>query len=195
MIIWWIINWSKCRMPHWRAFRNFTHQAGAIWGLSKHELFGIIPDPGSQKSVILSVESISTIPFQAGAGYFKIPEWGKHCSISGMLCLVSILRAFRGTGVQPKKNPSTLSRCAVNIISNNTNREIQRLDMLVAQTSDQLGLLRCTNNWHNRRFGRTLILLIPPPMASVHLPLYLANFRLCKERQCKIEVWVKWELR
>jgi len=63
-------------MSHWRTFRNFTHRAWPIWDWSNHDLFWIIADPGCQKRTTLSLESIRTIPFEAGTSYVKIPEWG-----------------------------------------------------------------------------------------------------------------------
>ena len=109
-------------MPHRGTFTNFTHRGGALCDLSKHDMFGIIPDPGSQKRVKLWLESISTIPFQAAASYVKIPECGQHCSNRGMPCLISIFGTFRGTSVQPNKNPGGLFRFAADIFSNISNR-------------------------------------------------------------------------
>jgi len=94
-----VIEWSKCWMPHQSTFENFKHQAWAIWDLSNNDLIWIIPDPGSQKRITLSVESISTIAFQWGVSYVEIPEWGQHSSNLGMPCLISIFGSFRGTGV------------------------------------------------------------------------------------------------
>jgi len=65
MLFAWVIEWSKSGMPSQRTFRNFTHQVWGIWNLSNHDLFWIIPDPGSQKRITLSRESISTIRFLA----------------------------------------------------------------------------------------------------------------------------------
>jgi len=108
MLILWVIKWSKSWMPHRRTFRNFTHRAWAIWDLSNHDVFRIIPDPGSQKRITLPLESISTVPFQARASNVNIPEWGQHCSNPGMRCLVSIFGTFRRTGNQLHKNPGAL---------------------------------------------------------------------------------------
>jgi len=63
-------------MPHWRVFRSFTYCIWAICDLSNHDSFSIIAVPGHQQRIILSVESISKIPFQARTSYVKIPEWG-----------------------------------------------------------------------------------------------------------------------
>ena len=157
-------------------------------------LFGIIPDPGRQKSVTLSLESISTIPFQAGASYVEIPEWGQHCSNRRMPCLVSIFGTFWGTGDQPTKNPSMLYRCVADTFSNITNHEIQWPGMLVARKICPVGLDRCTFNWHNCRSGWKLILCIPPPIARGHLAVYAATFRVCKAHILKIEVHLKCEM-
>jgi len=194
MLISWVIKGSKSWMPHRCAFRNFTHQIWAIWELSNPDLFQIIPDPGSPKRITLFLESISTVAFQARASDVKIPEWGQHCSNRGMPCLGSIFGTFRRTGDQPKKNPGALFRCTVDIFSNITDREIQQPGMLVAQKIGQVGLVRCTNDWYNCSSSRKLILRIPPPIACVHLAVYLVTFRVCKAHRFKIEVHLKWEM-
>jgi hypothetical protein len=91
MVISWIIECSTSWMPHQRTFRNSTHQAWAIWYSGNHNLFWIIPDPVCQKRITFYLESICTIPFQAGTSDVKIPEWGQHCATSGMPCFVRIL--------------------------------------------------------------------------------------------------------
>jgi len=136
MLIWWVVKWSKSLMPHRCTFRNFTHWAWAIWDLSYHDLFWIIPDTGSRKRIPLSLESISTIPFQAKASDVKILEWGQHCSNHGMPCFVSIFGTFRTKGDQPNKNPEALCMCTADIFLNSTDPEIQRPGMLVAQKID-----------------------------------------------------------
>jgi len=154
LLISWVIKWSKSWMPHRRTIRHFTHWAWAIWALSNHDLSQIIPDPGSQKRITLSRESISTIPFQARASDVKIPEWGQHCSNCGMPCLVSIIGTIRMTGDQPNKNPGMLFRCMTDIISKITDREIQRPGVLVAGKISQVGLVGFPNDWHNRHSSR-----------------------------------------
>ena len=154
----------------------------------------MIPDPGSQKRITLSRESISIIPFQARASDVKIPEWGKHCSNCGMPCLVSIIGTIRMTGDQPNKNPGMLFRCMTDIFSNITDREIQRPGVLVAGKISQVGLVGFPNDWHNRHSSRKWILGIPPPIACNHLAVCSATFRACKAHQFKIEVRLKWEM-
>jgi len=143
-----VIKWSKSWMPHCRIFKTFTHRVWAIWDLSNHALFRMIPDPGSQKRITLSLESNSTVSFQARASNFKIPKWGQHCSNRGMPCLVSIFDTFRRTGDQPIKHPGALFRCTVDIFSNITDRKIQRQGMLVTRKIGQVGHVGCTNDWH-----------------------------------------------
>ena len=155
-------------------------------------MFRIIPDPGGQKRITLSLESISTIPYQARASDVRIPEWGQHCSNGGMPCPVSIFGTFRRAGDQPNKNPGALVRCMADTFSNITDREIQRPGILVGRKIGQVGLVRCTNDWHNCRCSRKLILRIPPPIACVHLAVYLVSFRVCKVHRFKIEVRLKW---
>jgi len=48
-LISWVIKWFKSWMPNWRTCWNFTHRAWAVWDLSNHTLFWIIPDSGSQR--------------------------------------------------------------------------------------------------------------------------------------------------
>ena len=194
ILIWWVIKWSKCWMPHRRTFGNFTHQAWAICDLSNHDLFRIIPDPGSQKRITLSLQSISTIPFEARASDVKIPGCGQHCSNRGMPCLVCIFGTFQCTGDQPNKNPGALFRCTADIFWNITDREIQPPGMLVAWMICQVGLVRCTNDSHNDHFGRKMMLRIPLPIAHVHLAIYFAPFWVHKAHQFTIEVSLKWKL-
>jgi hypothetical protein len=194
MLILWVIKWSKSWMPHWRTFRNFTHWAWAIWDLSNHDLFRIIPNPDSQKRTTLSLESISTVPFQARVSDVKILEWGQHCSNGGMSCLISTFGTFRRTGDQPNKIPGVGYKCTVDIFSNITDCEIQWPGRLVAQKIGPVGLVGCTNYWHNRQSCRNLILRSPPPIACVHLTVYSATFGVCKEHQLKIVVRLTWEM-
>jgi len=193
MSISWVVKWSKSWIPHRHTFRNFTHWAWSIWDLSNHDLLWIIPNPGSQKRIILSLESISTIPFQARASDFKIPEWGRHCSNRAMPCLVSILEPFRGPGITPRKIQARFVG-EPDIFSNNTDLEIQWPGMLVTRKTDPEGHVGCTNHWHNCRSSGMLILRIPPPITCVHLAVYLVTFRVCKAKQFQIEVHLKWEM-
>jgi len=124
MMILWVIKWSKSGMPHWHTFRIFTHRAWAIVDLRNHNLFRIIPDPGSQNRITMSLVSISTITFQARASDVKILEWRQHCSNRGMPCLVNIFGTFRRTGDQPNKKPGMVFMCMADIFLNITDREI-----------------------------------------------------------------------
>jgi len=90
-------------MPYCYTFKNFTDGAWAICDLSTHRLLQIFAYPGSQTNVTLSLESISTFPFQAGTRYVIIPKWAQHSSDSVMPCLRSISAKFWGTLVQPRK--------------------------------------------------------------------------------------------
>jgi len=193
-LIWWVIKWSKSWMPHQCTFRNFTHRVWAAWELSNDDLFRIIPDPGSQKRITLSLESISPVPFQARASDVNILEWGQHCSNRGMPCLVRIFLTFRRIGDQPKQNPGVVFRFTADIFSIITDHEIQRPGMLVVRKIGQVGLVGYTNAWQNCRSSRKLILHMPPPMACVQLAVYSASNRVCKELRFKIEVSLKWEM-
>ena len=157
-------------------------------------MFQIITDPGSQQRVTLSLESISTIPFQAGASDVKMPKLRQHSSNRGMPCLVNGFGTFQGTWDQPDKNPGALFRCAADNFSNITNCKIQRPGMLVARTIGYVSVVRCTYDWHDRCSGRKLILCIPPPLARVHLAVDSTTLRVRKAHQFKIEVRPKWEM-
>jgi hypothetical protein len=165
-----------------------------LMDLSIHDLFRIIPDPGGEKRMTLSPDSISTVPFQLRASDVKIPEWEQHCSNCGMPCLVSIFGTFRRTEDQPNKNPGMLCRCMVDNISNITDGEIQWPAMVVMRESGYVGLVGCTNNCHNRRSSRKLILGVPQPIACIYRAVYSATFRVCKVHQFTIEVYLKWEM-
>jgi hypothetical protein len=162
--------------------------------LSNRDLFVIIPDPGSQKWITLSLESISTVALQARASHVKTPEWGQYSSIRGMPCDSNIFGTFPRTGDQPYKNPGTLFRSTADIFSNIMDCELQRPDMLVTQKIDQVGLVGCTNDWHNRHSSRKLILHIAPPIACVDLAVYSATFCVCKVHRFTIDLRLQWEM-
>jgi hypothetical protein len=86
-------------------------------------------------------------------------------------------------------------RCKSDIISQFTNRVIQRPGMLVTRVIGPVGVVRCTNNCHNCCSSRKLILCISPPIAWVHLAVDLATFRVCLVHSFKINVRLTWEIR
>jgi len=164
------IEWSNSGMPHHPTMRNFTHQGWAIWDLCNHDLLGLIPDPGHIKRVTLSVESSHRIPFYAGTGCVKTPEWGKHHSNSRMPCLVIIFGTWHGTGVHPSNYQSVLFRCPVDLSLNITNCERWWPGMVNAQKTCLLSVVGCTYDCHNPRCGRKMILHIRPPETQIHFP-------------------------
>jgi len=190
----WVIEWLKRVMSHRRTFRTCTHWAWAIWDMSKYDLFWIIHDPGCQKRITLSLESIIKIPFEAGTGYVKIPEWRQHGTNRRMPCLVSILGTFWGTWNQPNDSAGAICRCMTDILSNIATCEIQRPGMVIAQRIGQVSLVGCTNEWHDCHSGRKLILLVPPPISCVRLAEYSAIFPVCEVHRFKIEVCLQWEM-
>jgi len=194
MLVSWVIEWSKSWILHRRSFRNFTHWAWAIWELSNHDLFRMIPDPGSQKRITLSLESICTIPFQAGASDVKMRQLRQHSSNCRMACLVNVSGTFRWTWDQPDKNAGVPFWCMVDIFSNITNCEIQQPVMLIAWKICQVSLVGCAYDWHNRCSGRKLILCIPPQIAHVYLTVDSTTLRVSEAHQFKIEVRLKWEM-
>jgi hypothetical protein len=104
----WVIEWSKSGMAHRCIFANFTHWAWAIWELCNHNLFWMIPNPGHQRKITLSLESISTIQFHAGTSYVRITEWGHHNSNCVVPYHVSILTPCRGPGIIPTTNQGNI---------------------------------------------------------------------------------------
>jgi len=142
----------------------------------------------------LSLEYISTVPFQTKVSDVKIPEWGQHRSNRGMACPVSIVGICLRTQDQTKKNPGADFRCTADIFLTISEREIPRPGMLVARNVDQVGLVGCTNVWHTRRSRRKVILGIPTTITGVHLPVYSATFRVCNVHQFEIAVLLKWEI-
>jgi hypothetical protein len=139
----------------------------------------------------VSLQSIRTIEFEARASHGKIAEWGQHCANCRMPWLISIFRTFQRTGDHLKKNPSPLVRCTADIISNITDREIQRPGMLVDRTIGAPGLVGCTNNRHRHCSSRELILGILPPIACDHLAVSSATIRVGKAHWFKILVCLR----
>jgi len=183
ILISWVIECSTSWMPHRRTIGNFTPRPWAKRDLSNPNVFWTIPDPGSQKRITLLLESISTIPFQSRTSYVKIPEWGHHCSNRRMPCHICIFDTFWGTSNQPNENPGALHRCTADIFLNITNGEIQQPGMLIAWKTGQVSLVRCTNDRHNRRSGRKMILPIAPVVVHVHLGVYSVTFPVCERHR------------
>ena len=134
-------------------------------------MFRIIPDPGSQQRVTLSLESISTIPFQARASDVKMPKLRQYSSNRGIPFFINVFGTFRGTGDRPDNKSGELFRCQADIFSNIANGEKQRPGMLIARKIGQVSFVGCTYDWHNRHSGRKLILCNPPRIAHVHLAI------------------------
>jgi len=151
-------------------------------------LVRIIPDAGSQQQVTLSLESISTIPFQAWASNVTMPKLRLHSSSRRMQGFVNVFGTSLGTWYQADKNDGALFWGAADIISNITNREIQQAGMLIAQKDCQVSLGGCTTDWHNCRSSRKLILCIPPPITGVHLAVYSTTLRDCEVHRFEIQV-------
>jgi len=127
------IKWWRSGMPHWFTFSYFTHHTWAIWELSKHDLMWVIPYPGSQKRVILSLESICTIPFQTRTSNVKISRLRPHSLNQVMACFIDVFGIFWGSSDQPHENLGTLAGCLVDIVSNITDCEIWWPSLLIAR--------------------------------------------------------------
>jgi len=195
MPIAWVIESSKYWMHHWFTGRNFTHQAWTIPARSNHDMFWIIPNPGRQMRITLSLEFISKIPFEDGTSYVKRLEWGQQRSNHGTRCLVSNLDTLWGTWDQPNENPEALHSCTADMFSNNTNRETHRAGTLVAWTIEQVSLVGSTNDWHNHLPSKKMSLPIPPPpIPHIHVPVYAETFWVYYVHQFTIQVRLKLEL-
>ena len=157
-------------------------------------MFRTISNPGRQQRVTLSLESISTIPFQARASNVEMPKLRQHSSNHGMPGFVNVFGTFQGTWDQADKNPDVLLRCKADIFSNITYREIQWPGMLMAPKISQVSLVRCPNDWHHSHSGLTLIWGGPPPIARVRLNVDLTTLRVCKAHQFEIEVCLKMKM-
>jgi hypothetical protein len=57
-----------------------------------------------------------------------------------------------------------------------------------------VGLVRCTNDWHNCLSSRKLILHIPQSITCIHFAVYSATFPVCKAHRFKIEVHLKLQM-
>jgi len=186
MLVSWVMEWSKSEMPNRRTSRNFTNKAWATRDLNNHDWFRIIPDPGSQMRVKLSLESICTIAFQARASDVKTSQLGQHSSNRGRPCLVNVFGSFWGTCDQPDKKLEALSWCTADTFSNITNCDIQLPGILMAQKIGQVSLIGCTYDWHDRRSASNFIFGIPPQITSVHLTVDSTILRVSEAHRFKI---------
>jgi len=194
MLVTWLIEWPKGRMPHRCTLRNLAHRAWALWDFSNHDLLWIIPNPGSQKRVILSLESIFTITFQAWASDVKMPKLRHHSSNCRMPCFVNAFGTFQWRWDQPNENPGGHFRCLADMVLNISNCDIHQLGMLIAWKIGQVSLDRCTNDWANCHSGRKLIFCSPPPIGSVYRAVDSMSLRDREAHQFEIEVCLKWTM-
>jgi len=95
-------------MPHRHTFRNFTHRVWAIWDLCHHDLFRIIPNPGSLQRVTLFFKSICTVPFQPRASDDKMSKLRHQSTNRRISCFVKVFPNIRWTWVQANENPGSL---------------------------------------------------------------------------------------
>jgi len=193
LVSWAFEHWKWLNLHHQRTFSHFTHQAWAIWDLSKHNLIWIIPDHGSQQTVTFSLQSICTIPFQARGSDVKMPELRQHSSNHIMTFFINDTGTVQGTSDQSIENPGKVFGSPADIFLNITNRETQQPGMLKAQNIAQVSHVQCTYDWHNCHSSRTLILCIPPPIAPVHLAVDSTTLRVSEAHWCKVEVCLIWE--
>jgi hypothetical protein len=174
MLISWVIRWVKSWMPHQSSFRNLSHRAWALWDLSNHDAFWIIPYPDSQKRITVSLQSISTIPFKVKDGLCQDSAIGTawiHLQ-NAMHC--RYICTFQGIWNLPNEHPGTAFMCTADMFLNISNREIQRTGMFISSNISQVHLVICTNDLHNRHLGRKLSLRIPPTVTCILLGVYSA---------------------
>jgi hypothetical protein len=108
-----------------------------------------------------------------------------------MPCCAYVSSTFRGTIDQANENPGACFRCTAEIFLNITYREILWPGLLISRQIYQVSILGYTNDWHNRRSWRKLIMCIPPPIACVHLAAVSTTLRVRKAHLFKIEVRMK----
>ena len=191
MLVSWIVVWLKSGMPHWHTVRNIAHWAWAIYDWSNQNLFRIIPNPGSQKLVTLSLEFICTILFQAMASDVNKSKLRQYSSNHVVPCFVNVFNTFWGTCDWPIKNPGKMFRYLVDMFLNIPKCEIQRPDMLITQKMGQMSLVGCTYDCHKCRSWRTLIMCILPPITCIYLAADSTTLRVSKAPWFRIVVWVK----
>jgi hypothetical protein len=189
-----VIECSKRWMFNLCMWSNFTQRVWVVCDVSHHDLFWIIPNPVRQQRVILSLESICPIPFQARATDVKMPKLRLHSSNHVMPEFVNVFGTIRGTWNQSNKDPYAICRCPENIFSNITTCEILRSGVPIIQNIGQVSLIRCTYDWHSGRSSRKFILCIPPPVAQVHCAVDSTTLRVSDVHQITIEVYLKWEM-
>jgi hypothetical protein len=171
MLVSWFIEWSKSGIPHAATFTNFAHQAWAIWHSANHDLYLIIPHPGSHKRGLLSLESICTISFEPRASDVKLAKLRWHSCTGRIPFFFNVFGTFPWSWDHANVNPGLLFRCLADIFLNITHGEIQWPGILITWNIGQVSLVGCTNDWHNCHSGRILTLCIPP--------LVLATVPMC----------------
>ena len=138
----------------------------------------ILPNPGSQQRITFSLESISTITFQARSSSAKIPLCAQHSSNHTMPCNNRMYDTVLISEDQPNEHPCVLCKSVVHIFLFVPCCEIQSSDILSAQIMDQLSFVKSTNDWYNHHFGWMPIFRIPPLFGRVHLAVHLVIFHL-----------------
>jgi hypothetical protein len=187
----WVIEWLNSVMPNrcTLSWLHIGHEPYDPWAI--YDLYWTIPNAGQEKRISFSLETIITNPFQASTGYVKVTEWGQHCSTCRKRSLIRMSGTLCENGDLPNKNAEIFCRCPADIFSLIGNYEIQHPGMLIPRRFGQLSLARCTNDCHNCRSGRQLMLHILTPFSSVRLIVYLWIFTGSKVHHFKIEVWPK----
>jgi len=181
-------------MPHQHTITNLTHRASSISTVSKHYTVWIITDPGSQKCVIMSWESIRTISFGAGISNAQIPEWGQHSSNCQMPCLIGSVGIFPVIWNQLNGNPGAPVWCLADTFSDISHSEIPLPGMQIASKIGQVSYLRWINNFHNHRSGSMQMVYIPPPIAWIDCAEYQKAFQVSKAHQIKFDMHQQWDI-
>jgi len=123
-----------------------------------------------------------------------MPKLRHASSNRRMPCLVYAFEPLQWTWDQADKNPGVCFRCLADIFLNITYHEIQQPGMLIARKISQVSIVLCTNDWHNHRFSRKLILGIPQPIVRIHLAVDSMNLRVSEAHRFKILVCLKSQL-
>jgi hypothetical protein len=107
---------------------------------------------------------------------------------------VNVLGTVWGAWDQPDKNRCAHFRYAADIFWNITNPEVQRPGLVIAKEIGQVSPVGCTNDWHNCRSSRMLIVCIPPPIAHVHLAVDSTTLKVSEAHWFINEPRLKWAM-
>jgi len=194
MLVSWANERLKSCMLHQSTFRSFIPWKYAKWDFSNHDVFRKILNPGSQQWAIQLQYYASTNSYQSNTGDVRMPQLRQHSCNCLLASLVNMFDTVWGTWKQHAENSSTLLRCPVDTVCNDSTFEIWLPGMLIAKMIGPVSLLTSTNHWQYSHSGWKLILRCPPPIAVDHHTIYLTSLGVSTAHQLKIVVSLKIEM-